>query len=152
MSLNNHSPNITMAPKIDLTPNILFTNIEAFSGNTIGLETIEKKEHFRIPGLKGALVAFNINGNSMSPTIKSGDMVICSPLDNLKELKENEIYAVVTHQSVWVKRVQRCFNRYGKWTHLKLISDNFTEFDPFTIDLGAVKKLLKVKVKLTGLE
>lgn len=136
---------------ISITPNILLTNIAAFSGNTVSLNVVEKKERFRIPGITGALVAFNINGNSMCPTIKPGDMVICSLLENIKELKENEIYAVVTEQSVWVKRVQHKANEFGTWTHLQLLSDNHEEYDPFLVNIKDVKKILRVKLKLTGL-
>lgn len=143
---------LAMALGIDFNPNILFTNVEAFSSNTVGVDLLEDTDHFRIPGLLGDLIAFNINGNSMAPTIKTGDMVICNPIETFKEMKDNDIYAVVTKQSVWVKRVQKCFDKFGRWTHLKLISDNFHEYDPFLVELKEVRRLLKVKRKLTGLE
>jgi len=135
---------------INFSPNILFTNVAAFSSNTIGVDLLEDNEHFHIPGLQGDLVAFNINGASMAPTILAGDMVICQPLDSYQDVVEEEIYAVVTNQSVWVKRVRRCFDRHNKCTHLKLISDNHAEYDPFTIEINEIRKLLKVKKRLTG--
>lgn len=137
---------------IPFSPNILFTNVEAFSSNTVGVDLLEENQRFHIPGVFGDLVAFNINGNSMSPTISSGDMVICMPLEDNKQLKDNEVYAVVANNSVWVKRVQRCYDRHGRWTHIKLISDNHAEFDPFIVEIGEVRKLLKVKRRLTGLD
>ncbi|MEM6319773.1 MAG: S24 family peptidase [Bacteroidota bacterium] len=143
---------LAMALGIDFPPNILFTNVEAFSSNTVGVDLLEENDRFHIPGLLGDLVAFNINGNSMAPTIHTGDMVICNPIETVQEMKDNEIYAVVTNQSVWVKRVQKCFDSYGRWTHLKLISDNYHEFDPFLVEIKEVRKLLKVKRKLTGLD
>ena len=142
---------LAMALGINFSPNILFTSIEAFASNTVGVDLLEENERFHIPGVRGDLVAFNINGDSMAPTILSGDMVICSPLEHQEEMLDNEVYAVVTHQSVWVKRVVRCFDRLQRWTHLKLISDNREEFDPFIIEIGEVKKLLKVKRRLTGM-
>ena len=142
---------LAMALGINFSPNILFTNVEAFASNTIGVDLLEENERFHIPGVNGDLVAFNINGDSMAPTILSGDMVICKPLEMQSEMIDNEIYAVVTNQSVWVKRVQKCFDRHHKWTHLKLISDNHIEFDPFIIEIGEVAKLLKVTRRLTGL-
>ncbi len=137
---------------IPFSPNILFTNVEAFASNTVGVDLLEENQRFHIPGVFGDLVAFNINGNSMMPTISSGDMVICMPLENNTELQDNEVYAVVANNSVWVKRVQRCFDRHGRWTHIKLISDNHEEFDPFLLELGEIRKLLKVKRRLTGLD
>ncbi|MEM9824714.1 MAG: LexA family transcriptional regulator [Bacteroidota bacterium] len=142
---------LAMALGINFSPNILFTSIEAFASNTVGVDLLEENERFHIPGVRGDLVAFNINGDSMAPTILSGDMVICSPLEHKEEMMDDEIYAVVTNQSVWVKRVVRCFDRLQRWTHLKLISDNREEFDPFIIEIGEVKKLLKVKRRLTGM-
>ncbi|MEM6966841.1 MAG: S24 family peptidase [Bacteroidota bacterium] len=142
---------LAMVLGINFSPNILFTSVEAFASNTIGVDLLEENEWFRIPGVNGDLVAFNINGNSMMPTISSGDMVICSPLENTNELIDNEIYAVVTNQSVWVKRVQRRYNRHNYWTHLRLISDNHEEYDPFIIEINEVRRLLKVKRRLTGL-
>ena len=143
---------LAMALGINFSPNILFTSVEAFASNTIGVDLLEENEHFHIPGVKGDLVAFNINGESMSPTISAGDMVICAPLESNTEMIDNEIYAVVTNQSVWVKRVKRCFDRHNNWTHLKLVSDNFQEFDPFIIEIGEVHKLLKVSRRLTNLK
>jgi len=141
---------LAMQTSIDVSPNILLTNIDAFAGTSIGVDVIEKKERFHIPGIKGTLVAFHIKGNSMSPTIKAGDMVICSPIESLKELKINQVYAVVTSQTVWVKRVQPILNISNHPTHLNLISDNHLEYDPFTVDLKVVKKIFQVKLKLTG--
>jgi len=149
--LPNPEQKLANVLNIPFSPNILFTNIEAFSSNTVGVDLLEENQRFHIPGVFGDLVAFNINGNSMSPTISSGDMVICMPLEDNSQVEDNEVYAVVANNSVWVKRVQRCYNRYGKCTHLKLISDNNEEFDPFLVELGEVRKLLKVKRRLTGL-
>lgn len=142
---------LAMALGINFSPNILFTNIAAFSSNTIGVDLLEENERFTIPGMDGDLVAFNISGDSMAPTILTGDMVICTPLEGKEEMTDNEVYAVVSNQSVWVKRVQRCFDRHHNWTHLKLISDNYEEFDPFLIEINEVKKLLKVTKRLTGM-
>jgi len=87
----------------------------------------------------------------MAPTIKSGDMVICSALASLADVKENEIYAIVSEESVWVKRLQLVKGKSGTILQLKLISDNHLEYDPFSIEVGRIKKVLKVKLKLTGI-
>ena len=43
---------------------------------------LEDSQRFFIPGVDGDLIAFNINGRSMEPTISNGDMVICSPIEH----------------------------------------------------------------------
>jgi hypothetical protein len=142
---------LRMALGINFSPNILFTNVSAFASDTVGVELLEENQKFFIPGIEGDLVAFYINGSSMSPTIAPGDMVICSPLNNDRELKNDEVYAVVSDQCVWVKRVQRCHDRNGRWTHLRLVSDNSAEHKPFVIELSEVRKILKVTRLVTAL-
>ena len=48
---------LAMALGINFSPNILFTNIEAFASNTIGVDLLEENERFHIPGVAGDLVA-----------------------------------------------------------------------------------------------
>jgi hypothetical protein len=142
---------IAMILNIPFHHNILFTSVEAFSSNTISVEVLEDNQRFFIPGVDGDLVAFNINGRSMEPTITSGDMVICSPVQQNSDVRDNQIYAIVTNSAVWVKRVYRQFDSKGKCTHLRLVSDNVEEFDPFVVDVLEIRKVLKVRKRLTGL-
>jgi transcriptional regulator with XRE-family HTH domain len=151
----NHLPQsddrLAMILNLPFSPNILFTNIEAFASNTVSVEYLEDNQRFFIPGVSGDLVAFNINGRSMEPTISSGDMVICSPLERNNDVKDGQIYAVVTSNAVYVKRAERRFDARGNCTHLLLKSDNFEEFEPFEVAVREIRKLLKVRKKLTGL-
>ncbi|MEM7103154.1 MAG: LexA family transcriptional regulator [Bacteroidota bacterium] len=133
------------------TFNILFTSTGAFASDTVSLDVGEENQYFHIPGMQGELVAFNINGNSMTPSIANGDMVICSPLDNKSEVCENEIYAVITNEGVRVKRLQRIYDNNGVWTHLKLISDNYIDFDPVVVKLENIRYIYKVIRRLTDL-
>ncbi len=151
-ALPNPDDKLAMILNIPFHHNILFSSVEAFSSNTISVEYLEDNQHFFIPGVDGDLVAFNINGRSMEPTISNGDMVICSPIERNNDVKDNQIYAVVMSNSVYVKRVQRAFDDYGNCTHLRLISDNSDEFDPFVIEVNDIRKLLKVRKRLTGLD
>ncbi len=132
--------------------NILFTSIEAFASDTVNIDVSENNQLFHIPGLQGQLVAFNIKGNSMSPTIVDGDMVICNALDTIDQIQENEIYAVVANGTIRVKRLQRVYDNYGNWSHLKLLSDNFIDHDPDLLPTDDVKQLFKVMKRLTGLD
>lgn len=138
--------------KDPITGNILYSNIEAFASSTVSVDVYEESERFHIPGVQGEHVAFTINGDSMAPTIRDGDMVICQALESTEQLRENEIYAVVTSQAVMVKRVQKVYTSKGDWSHLKLISDNYIEHDPFTIDLSDVRRILHVERRLTQVE
>ena len=59
-------------------------------------EYLDSLHKFSVPGLAGQLIAFEINGDSMMPTITSGDIVICAPLERGDVLRDNHVYVIVT--------------------------------------------------------
>lgn len=130
--------------------NILFSSISAFASSTVDVGVHEDSERFYIPKMSGEHIAFYIKGNSMSPTIADGDMVICRSLETNDRIIENEIYAIVTKSgNVMVKRIQNILNKNRQVVAFKLISDNYLEHDPFSVPVNDVRKLLKVVRKLT---
>lgn len=131
--------------------NILFSNMKAFASAAMDVRIYEETETFFIPGIEGEHVAFYIKGNSMQPTIYDSDMVICKKIDNMNSLVDNDIYAVVTDGAVMVKRVQKIFNRKKQLSQLKLISDNYLDFDPFSVELSNITHIFKVVRKVTGI-
>lgn len=131
--------------------NILFTTVEAFAGSSVDTSSFatEESSWFSLPGLQGGgLVAFQINGNSMDPVILDNDIVVCREIDRLDNLKDNEIYAVKNNGSLWVKHVQRIVHG-GRVTHLKLISANHLEYDPFVEEVNVHTRLYKVVRKIS---
>ena len=134
--------------------NILFTTTEAFAGTAldIGTSPQEDLEFFSIPGIAGGgVVAFPINGNSMEPVIMDQDIVICREISGLHEIKENKIYAVKNNGQLWVKYVQRITNSKGRVTHLKLISANHLEHDPFVEEVNEYTRLYQVIRRISDL-
>ncbi|NUO01885.1 MAG: S24 family peptidase [Saprospiraceae bacterium] len=135
--------------------NILFTTVEAFAGTAIdpgGFAAREENEYFSIPGLAGGgLVAFPISGVSMEPVIQDGDIVICKELNSINEIKDNKIYAVKSNGSIWVKYVQRIANQKGRVTHLKMVSANHLEYDPFVEEVNEYTRLYQVVRRVSDL-
>ncbi len=134
--------------------NILFTTTEAFAGAAVDVGGFAKEdlEYFSIPGIAGGgLVAFPISGNSMEPVIKDDDIVICREISGLHEIKENKIYAVKSNGQLWVKYVQRITNQKGRVTHLKLISANHLEYDPFVEEVNEYTRLYRVVRRISDL-
>ncbi|MDX2133431.1 MAG: S24 family peptidase [Saprospiraceae bacterium] len=132
--------------------NILFTTIRAFAGATLGAESSEDSTYFSIPGVGGSgLVAFQIQGDSMDPVIKNTDIVVCKPIDNLSDIRDNEIYAVRNNGNVWVKYVQKMHNQRGRIYRLKLISANYFDHDPFEEDVNESTRLYKVVRKISSI-
>ncbi|MCB0703783.1 MAG: S24 family peptidase [Saprospiraceae bacterium] len=132
--------------------NILFTTVSAFAGTSVDAGSFvapERNAFFSLPGLGGTgLVAFPIDGNSMEPLIKSGDVVICRQVEGVKDIVDNEIYAIKNNGSIWIKHVQRIIHG-GRVTHLKLISANYLEHDPFVEEVNIHTRLYKVVRKIS---
>jgi len=126
--------------------NILFTSTEAFAGATVTADSFieEDNSYFSVPGLSGnGLVAFPINGNSMEPVISDNDMVVCRQIESVENLVDNDIYAVKNNGQMWVKYVQKIYHG-SRVTHLKLISANHLEHDPFIEEVSIHTRLYKV--------
>ncbi|NBC09426.1 MAG: S24 family peptidase [Bacteroidetes bacterium] len=103
---------------------------------------------FSIPHLEGELIAFEISGDSMMPTVTNGDVVVCEPLERGSTLRDNHVYVVVT-DTVVAKRIQQL--RDGdEVTSLRLISDNDSVYKPYEVDLEDIRQILKVKCRLTS--
>ncbi|MCB0522295.1 MAG: S24 family peptidase [Lewinellaceae bacterium] len=103
---------------------------------------------FSIPNLEGNLIAFEINGDSMYPTITNGDLVVCEPLERGDPLRDNNVYVVVTDVVV-AKRIQQIKDDHAA-TQIRLISDNSTVYKPYEVDLEDIRQILKVKCRLTS--
>jgi hypothetical protein len=134
--------------------NILFTSTEAFAGSAVDVGSFAREglEYFSIPGLLGSgLVAFPIKGNSMEPVIIDGDVVVCREISGMYELKDNKIYAIKNNGQVWVKYVQRISDSRGRTTHLKLISANHLEHDPFVEEVNEYTRLYQVVRRISDL-
>ena len=152
------SPFGMVAPKLNEAPTmasisqgaIMFTTTNAFAGSSIDTGTVdEEKSYFSLPDLKGSgLVAFPVNGNSMEPIIQNGDIVVCRELNNLMDINDNDIYAVKSNGSVWIKYVQKIMTK-NHVSKLKLISANYLEHDPFVEDVNEFTRLYKVIRKIT---
>ena len=134
--------------------NILFTSTEAFAGTTVGADDfdVEENQFFSLPGLTGnGLVAFPINGNSMEPVIQDNDIVICRETSSLQDIRDNRIYAVKSNGQLWVKYIQKITDKKGRITHLRLISANHLEHDPFVEEVGEYTRLYEVIRRISDL-
>lgn len=109
---------------------------------------IENLQKFSIPGLEGNLFAFEISGDSMTPTITNGDLVVCETVERGMPLRDNHVYVIVT-DAVVAKRIQQ-IRIDNQITKLRLISDNDTVYKPYEVDLEDIRQILKVKCRLTS--
>lgn len=103
---------------------------------------------FSVPNMEGSLIAFEISGDSMYPTVTNGDVVICEPLERGDTLRDNHVYVIVTDVVV-AKRVQQ-IREENEAVQLRLISDNGTVYKPYEVDISDIRQILKVKCRLTS--
>ena len=109
---------------------------------------LENLQRFSIPGVEGGdLVAFEISGDSMMPTITNGDIVICEKIERGEPLRDNHVYVIVS-EVVVAKRIQQVKNN-NQITQLRLISDNAKVYQTYNIDLEDIRQILRVKCRLT---
>lgn len=132
--------NITLVPQRAMAGYALEHQDEAF------LSDLPK---FSIPNLEGNLLAFEINGDSMYPTITNGDIVVCEPLERGDPMRDNNVYVVVTDVVV-AKRIQQVRGESDSPEQLRLISDNSAVYKPYEVDLEDIRQILRVKCRLTS--
>lgn len=109
---------------------------------------IESLQKFSIPGMQGNLLAFEISGDSMMPTVTNGDLVVCEPIERGAPLRDNHVYVIVTDVVV-AKRIQP-IKEDTELRSLRLISDNNTVYKPYDVEVEDIRQILKVKCRLTS--
>lgn len=134
--------------------NITYVQTPAYAGDidqfheTIRAEDITK---FSIPGYMdnfGEHRCFDVEGDSMEPTLFTGDMIVCSrvPLSNdINCIKDKYVYVVITHTDINVKRVVNELSINGS---LRLISDNDFYQDRL-VPKEDIKEIWRVNLKLS---
>ena len=110
---------------------------------------VHELPRFSIPGLESPdLKAFEIEGDSMAPTITNGDIVVCESVESGAEVRDNHVYVIVTDVAV-AKRVQ-VIRRAAEHTVLRLHSDNSAVYQPYEVSDSEVREILKVRCRITS--
>ncbi|MEM8523283.1 MAG: S24 family peptidase [Bacteroidota bacterium] len=128
--------------------NITMTSHKALAGDALSITEKEEAQKFSVPGMQGDLLAVEISGDSMMPTLMNGDIVICEKVERGDSIRENQVYVVVS-DTVVAKRVQQ-IKKNGVLNKLRLISDNSSVYQPYELALEEVTQLLQVKCRLTS--
>lgn len=123
-------------------------NVAAFASylkNHQDEDYIHNLEYYRIPGYEhGDFRIFEVEGDSMVPTIENGDFVICQRLEG--KIDRNQLYVVVSKKGIVVKRLLPLKeNQPGS---VVLRSDNDTYKD-MLIPMADIMELWRVEGKIT---
>lgn len=105
-------------------------------------------ERISIPGMQ-VDAYFPVVGNSMDPTIQSGDIVGIRKLDGMARIRPNDIYLVFTRDNE--RMLKRIKGVNGADPYLTLYSDN-PAYEPFQILKEQISAIYKAVVIIRSLE
>ncbi|RME96629.1 MAG: LexA family transcriptional regulator [Bacteroidetes bacterium] len=112
---------------------------------------IEDLPTFSLPDYKyrvGTHRSFDVEGDSMEPTLFEGDKVVCSYLEpTLWEtgIKNNYVYVVVTKANVLVRRV---INGIKEQNQIELRADN-AFYDPMVLRFSDIREIWYVRARIS---
>lgn len=112
---------------------------------------MEELPRFSLPDPKfkyGIHRCFDVEGDSMEPTLYRGDKVVCNQMEQqywTNSIRDNFVYVVVTNGDVLVKRVVNKIREAGV---IELFSDN-CYYPPRIMQISEVKEVWHVEVKIS---
>ena len=105
-------------------------------------------ERISIPGISTDAF-FPVVGNSMDPTIQSGDIVGIRKLDSMARIRPNDIYLIFTRDNE--RMLKRIKGVNGQSPTLTLYSDN-PAYDPFPVLKEQIASIYKTVCLIRSLE
>ncbi|MDT0644901.1 LexA family transcriptional regulator [Zunongwangia sp. F363] len=106
-------------------------------------------EWFRIPGFNPSQnqKLFEVEGDSMAPTVLPGDILICQTQKKLEKILDGSLILLVTEEAIIVKRLKL----QPDPDYLLLESDNEEEVENIKISKNEIREVMMVRGKITGL-
>ncbi|MEP7197854.1 MAG: S24 family peptidase [Saprospiraceae bacterium] len=146
---------LTIIANLDHEESIIHVPIPAqagYVGRNIDPVFVHELPKYSIPLARiktdGSMRSYEVDGESMLPTLHKGDIVISCYLHHItweNSLKEGPIYVLITKTDVLVKRLT---NRLREERKLILHSDNLT-YPSYSLKLEEIKEIWLVKAKIS---
>lgn len=136
----------------DCSPNIFYVPVAAQAGyseqyfDSVFLDDLYAFSLPQFKDQKGDYRCFEVNGDSMEPTLFSGEKVVCSLVrreNNFAALRNHYVYVVVTHHGIVVKRVVK--EESGTLT---LVSDNGF-YEAYSIPMDEIAEIWSIQLKIS---
>lgn len=118
------------------------------------MDFVQRLPHFNIPGYhNGAALAFSVEGDSMSPTLRPNNIVIAEPVEKPEWIDPKGIHVVIADRGTLIKRFIYHKNiEFPADSFLEWISDNdFYNHLPIhqrSVPLIEVRHIFKVVMKI----
>lgn len=128
-------------PSQQTRPHIPLTVAAGHTGGSIQSVSADECEFLPlVPGAPDYDFSITVEGDSMSPEMHDGDMLLCEWIDNLR-LSPREFYVIDTDEGAVVKKIEREGNA------LRCISLN-PAYPPFTQPLETILRIARVRTLL----
>ena len=134
----------------DNKENMVLVNIKAAAGypqNVQDVEWYQQLPAFNIPlpeYRNAAYRGFQVEGDSMMPTLEPKEWVIGKAIENLSEISPKSMYVVVLQDSVMVKKLRR-----NQADHNLLLLSINPEYEPYTVPIDQIIEVWEVNSKLS---
>lgn len=143
----SNSPVITVTVDKNGDDNTVFVPLPAQAGYPSKFNEaifLEQLIPYKIPGFdNGSFRAFEVSGNSMTPSYGHRDVVVCSLVDRWEVLKPWETYVIITSENVLLKRLPSVIkDRRGS---IELHSDNSSAYPPYELPISELMQLWMVR-------
>lgn len=151
----SRTPFNKMPPRIVTTDNlgqpiILKVPIPAQAGymQHVGDQTyLGELKGYSLPGFEhGVHRMFEVKGNSMEPTFHEGDWVVGAHVEEAADIKNNDIYIIVTRDGICIKRVVNEVDRRG----VLIINSDNPAYTPDVIFAEDILEMWAFELKLTS--
>ncbi len=132
-------------------PNIVLVPVKAQAGyaeQRVEPTFMSELPSFSLPDsrfLSGTFRAFEVDGDSMEPTLFGSDTVVCKYVQDWRWLRELELFVVVMKDDVFIKRLRNHSNTRGT---LELISDN-DFYPPMEVPVNQIMEVWQVAARIT---
>lgn len=129
--------------------NVILVPAKAAAGYLRGYadtEYISQLPSYRLPGLNsGTYRMFEVSGESMYPTLKDSDLVVCEWISDARQIRDDRVHVIVTEDGLLVKRV---LNRISQDAKLVCKSDNLegNRYPPVILDAESVREVWYVRM------
>lgn len=132
--------------------NVVLVPVRAAAGYLNGYgdpEFIQNLPAYNLPSLRnGVFRMFEVNGDSMYPTIQNKSLVVGQWIENwVKDVKDDRVYVVVSREKGVI--VKRLLNRIKKYGNIYCKSDNRKEYPSFPLNPSDIMEIWEVKMHLS---
>ena len=102
---------------------------------------------YQIPGFEsGTFRLFEIEGDSMIPTIYPREIVVCEPVEEIDTIQSGTLGVVITKESIVAKRIYQL----DKEPHALILRSDNTNYKTFKVDRSHINQVWQIVAKITS--